>query len=562
MLCATCRRPLAPATVCGTCGTPAPGATAPLELVLADGTRVPIVGDLTIGRSRANALCLDDPSVSRSHARILTADPGSEPLLEDAGSSYGTFVDDARVTVPVVLRSGARLQIGNQALDVEAQRAEHEAGRTIVVPVGASLLLPAVGPASLQRSATSNGQRPRLRSGYAIKRLDASEGERRWVVRDLHGDSFLRVSDSDQRLLALLDGTRSLADLVAESERAFGSAGVPRLARLLADLGERGMLAGVDASTEIEEAVAQSRWRQLLRPRERTVEGLGSIFGWIYRHGGWLLFARPALVAIAALGVVGIASFVALVVGRYGTPFVVADRLVIGGLVFLAGRALLVGFHELAHGLAMEAVGRRVRRAGLKLILVFPYAFVDTSEVWFEPRRRRLLVTIAGPMSDFAIAGLFSIVCLVMAKSTLREVLFQVAFGGYVAAFFNLNPFIERDGYHIVADRLGVPALRARARVELRRRLAGTATEPADPALMRYALAGIAWSFVMVAIAVAFSLRFQPTLVHYAPATVVWIVLGTVWFAAFVPVLIVVAPPLLERLRSAPAETEAEAVAP
>src|SRR5918998_1201269 len=103
MLCTTCRRQLARATVCATCGTPAPGARAPLELVLADGTRVPLIGELTIGRSRGSALQLDDPSVSRNHARIRAGDGGA-PLLEDAMSSHGTFLDDARVTAPVALR--------------------------------------------------------------------------------------------------------------------------------------------------------------------------------------------------------------------------------------------------------------------------------------------------------------------------------------------------------------------------------------------------------------------------------------------------------------------------
>jgi len=176
-----------------------------------------------------------------------------------------------------------------------------------------------------------------------------------------------------------------------------------------------------------------------------------------------VLFTRPALALIVTIAVAGFGVWIALIVGRYGTPFVVAERLVLGGLVFFAGRGLLVVLHELAHGLAMESVGRRVRRAGVKLVFVFPYAFVDTSEVWFEPRRRRAAVSAAGPLSDVTLAGLFSILCLALGPGAIRDVAFQLAFGGYVAAFFNLNPFLERDGYHILADRLGVPGLRARA---------------------------------------------------------------------------------------------------
>ena len=35
--------------------------------------------------------------------------------------------------------------------------------------------------------------RPRVRSGYALKRMDADEGPRRWVLRDLSRDSYLRL---------------------------------------------------------------------------------------------------------------------------------------------------------------------------------------------------------------------------------------------------------------------------------------------------------------------------------------------------------------------------------
>jgi hypothetical protein len=45
------------------------------------------------------------------------------------------------------------------------------------------------------------------------------------------------------------------------------------------------------------------------------------------------------------------------------------------------------------------------------------------------------------------------------------------------------------------------------------------------------------------------SLRFEPTMERYAPPTVVWVVLGTLWAALFVPALMVVGPPLIARLR-------------
>ena len=93
---------------------------------------------------------------------------------------------------------------------------------------------------------------------------------------------------------------------------------------------------------------------------------------------------------------------------RYGTPFVVAQKVGVGALIFMLGRFLVVAVHETAHGLTMASYGRRVRRAGLKLLFVFPYAFVDTSEAWFEPRRRRIAISAAGPISDLSIGALFA----------------------------------------------------------------------------------------------------------------------------------------------------------
>ena len=141
VLCPSCRRQLERgASYCGSCGTPLNGSAAPLELVLADATRVPVVGELTIGRAPGVSLLLSDPSVSRVHARI-TADA----VLEDAGSSHGTFLDGVRLTEPSPLRDGAKIRLGDAELRVERRRESTEAGRTIVVQQGAVLAPIAAG---------------------------------------------------------------------------------------------------------------------------------------------------------------------------------------------------------------------------------------------------------------------------------------------------------------------------------------------------------------------------------------------------------------------------------
>ena len=190
-----------------------------------------------------------------------------------------------------------------------------------------------------------------------------------------------------------------------------------------------------------------------------------------------------------------------------------------------------------------------MREAGLKVVLIFPYVYVDTSDAWFEPRRRRIAVSAAGPASDLCLGGAFALCCLGAGPGALRDVFFQLAFGAYVGAFFNLNPLVERDGYHILVDVLREPALRRRARSQLRRLIAEGRRASDSPVLLRYSLFGLGWSALGASVAVAMSLRYEPRFVGLAPAPVVWAVMGAVWAALFLPVLAAVGPPLLERLR-------------
>jgi putative peptide zinc metalloprotease protein len=551
MLCPSCHRHVAKGTgACSNCGAALNGAGGAFELVLPDRTRVPVVGDMTIGRAAGNTLQLEDATVSRHHARIWLNGSGGAPLVADAGSSHGTWVDDRRIEDPVSLHDGARLRLGDEELVVERRRSEAEAGRTIVVPRDASLKLPSTGEAAqLEPAATRFGMRPRLRSGYALKRLEAAEGPRRWVLKDLNSERLVRLSDTDAQLLELIDGRRSLSDLVRAAELQSGDEGPALLARLLAELGDRGLLAGVETPGVEVEPPAGFRQR-LFAPREKVWPGAGKLFERLYGGGAWRLFTNPALAVIVLLAAVGVVAFGFLVVGRYGTPFVVASKVGLGGLVFLLGRFALVAAHETAHGLAMASFGRRVRKAGIKVLLIFPYIYVDTSEIWFEPRRRRIAVSAAGPVSDFSFGALFALLCLAAPSGTIRDIFFQLAFAAYVGGLFNLNPMLERDGYHILVDVLREPGLRRRAREQFKWRLSGRGRAPDSPVLARYSLFTLAWTIVAAGFAVVMSLRYQATLAALVPSTVAWSMLIALWLALFTPALTMVLLPLRERARA------------
>jgi putative peptide zinc metalloprotease protein len=268
-----------------------------------------------------------------------------------------------------------------------------------------------------------------------------------------------------------------------------------------------------------------------------------------------LWFSPLAATGLILLSLAGLVTFSYLVGARYGTPLVVAHRLLLGGIVFIAGRFLLVAIHEAAHGMALSHYGRRTDRAGLRLVMIFPYAFVDTSEAYFEPRSHRIVVSAAGPLSDFSCGAGFAIACAVSPKGNVRDVLFQLAFAAYVGAFFNANPFLDRDGYQILSDWLGEPRLRERARAQLSARLSGRGSGgDASSVLGRYGIAGLVWSLIGAGFVLVLSLRYYDRLTALAPHGLV--VAGFVGFFVLLlmPVVFALGMPLLRRARFGTAE--------
>lgn len=74
--------------------------------------------ELTIGRAEKCHLVLgDDPYVSQVHARIFVKD--GAVMVEDLGSTNGTYLNRRRITAPVEAQRGDRVKIGKTVLELK-----------------------------------------------------------------------------------------------------------------------------------------------------------------------------------------------------------------------------------------------------------------------------------------------------------------------------------------------------------------------------------------------------------------------------------------------------------
>jgi DNA-binding winged helix-turn-helix (wHTH) protein len=77
-------------------------------------------GDNLLGREKGVRVWIDDPAVSRHHARIQIE--AGRATLEDLDSKNGTFLNGSAVESPAALSNGDRIQIGRAEMTIRELR--------------------------------------------------------------------------------------------------------------------------------------------------------------------------------------------------------------------------------------------------------------------------------------------------------------------------------------------------------------------------------------------------------------------------------------------------------
>jgi hypothetical protein len=76
-----------------------------------------LADELTVGRAGGCQITLDDTYVSQLHARLFRRE--GQLYVEDLGSTNGTYLNRKKVTAPIAIRKGDRLQIGKTVMELQ-----------------------------------------------------------------------------------------------------------------------------------------------------------------------------------------------------------------------------------------------------------------------------------------------------------------------------------------------------------------------------------------------------------------------------------------------------------
>ena len=343
------------------------------------------------------------------------------------------------------------------------------AGRTPGEPVGPAD--PGLWGAVVDRLNPARA-RPVLRAGIEAVELTSVRGSTYVMLRspdDGPRACYLRLTPEEWQLATMMDGSYTVARLVAEFARIAGRLAPDQVRRVVADLAGNRMLdeLPLDAFRPLQEAVRGSLGSRLgsgllaaVRGRRMLVADIDRVITALYRGGARFLFTRAAAIVLAVVCAAGLVLFVTTWWRGSEAVFLTNGSYLLGAIVLLLLNLLALACHEVGHALAAKHVGREVPAAGFLIYFGIPSVFVDTTDVWMAGRRARILVTAAGPATGLVLAGAMQLIAL--GVPAVGPLAFKLAFVWYLNVLFNLCPFLYLDGYYLLMDWLEIPNLRGR----------------------------------------------------------------------------------------------------
>jgi CRP-like cAMP-binding protein/Zn-dependent protease len=310
--------------------------------------------------------------------------------------------------------------------------------------------------------------------------LTSRRGQEYYILANRGYSKYLQLAPDDYYLWTLMDGTRSIKDLIFEYFTKFGSLAFDRVAQLVLRLRLDHMLAdpalNVFASVRrvlgrMHRSFPRALWQVITGQRNFQIRRIDGLIDGLHRNGGWLLYSTPIQILYVGVCLVGGWFFLQhLASGRYDL-FQAGGSYTKGLFLLVVLNYASITVHETAHALTCKHYGAHVNGAGIMLFYGLPAYFVDTTDVWTKPAYARIATSWAGPYSGVILAGLGAIAVQAMPASAVAPILHRLSFLWILTLLFNLIPLLELDGYFMLVDWLEIPMLRARALAFFRKEL-------------------------------------------------------------------------------------------
>jgi putative peptide zinc metalloprotease protein len=298
------------------------------------------------------------------------------------------------------------------------------------------------------------------------------DGAPLYILKNRRTERFVQLTEAEKFLWEQMNGRASVQDLGTAYVLRFGSFDFEIIPALIRKLFSARLLRMPPAS-RLRAMLARNRGHPAARAMEAVLAGIERLtvasryahdrFASVYRYGGFLVYSPAGLAALVVATGLGIHGIRELWPHRHGMAETLADHPLVSLLLVKLFFWVTIILHQIVHALALPHYGRRVREFGFTMLHGFlPTFYADVTDLFMASRRARITAAVAGPMVHLFLGMLYFWIASMLAPGLAQAFLAATGLLQLQSLVVSLYPFwlLEMDGYHVLADLLGMPSLK------------------------------------------------------------------------------------------------------
>ncbi len=301
------------------------------------------------------------------------------------------------------------------------------------------------------------------------------QGVEYWVVKEPVGQKFYQFPPNVVYLLKLLDGTRSVEQIIDSYHETHAPKRITRndLQQLLMRFHKDGLVIS-DASGQGSELLRRGR-KSIAMERVTSMSNILAvryrgfdpemILNWLVKWTWWL-FTPTAMILFLMAGAIALTSvLVNWAEFQSRLPGFDAFFDVRRWYMFAAVLCFAKVLHEFGHGLACKRLGGECHEIGFMLLVLTPCLYCNVSDSWRLPNKwHRAAIGAAGMYIEVILATIATFIWWFAEPGIVQDVCLQfMLISSISTVLFNGNPLLRFDGYYIMSDVLEIPNLQQKS---------------------------------------------------------------------------------------------------
>ena len=314
--------------------------------------------------------------------------------------------------------------------------------------------------------------KPKIRDHVSFVRQEY-RGEIWYIYQDHSTSKFHRLDYSAHQFLGLMNGERSIQDIIRilESKHDSPLYTQEEIFQLLGQL-HRIDLLQTNANPDVQELYQRaqqqqhSRWKVFLR---NPISFRMTLFDPEKLLSNAMPAVNPLFTGLSFSVFMMVLIVAAIFASSYWAELSsnsIEQALLPKNLLLLIIIYPFVKFlHELGHAFAVKNWGGEVHEIGVIFVLLLPIPYVDASAASaFPHKRQRIIVGAAGIMVELFLACIALFVWLAVEPGIIQTIAYNVMLIAGVSTFlFNGNPLLRYDGYFVFSDAIEIPNIASRS---------------------------------------------------------------------------------------------------